>query len=135
HSCQYDLSILRLVGFAAFKIEGPECVAFWRVEWGVRAPVGEGRSVVDYQSLLLPRPLSRSDEILDRERAWAAGPCALGGNVADLWYSSHRQPKWVVSRSLKSVGANPRLSRMTSRRRYAGRASAGTCAGRCRKRR
>ncbi|WP_199699109.1 hypothetical protein [Oleomonas cavernae] len=27
-----------------------------------------------------------------------------------------RQPKWVVSRSLKSVGPTPPLSRMTSRR-------------------
>jgi hypothetical protein len=31
-----------------------------------------------------------------------------------------RQPKWVVSRSLKSVGPTPRLSRMTLRRWYGG---------------
>ena len=36
---------------------------------------------------------------------------------AAVW---RRQPKWVVSRSLKSVGPTPRLSGTTLRRQYAG---------------
>jgi hypothetical protein len=38
-------------------------------------------------------------------------------DFAAVW---RRQPKWVVSRTLKSVGPNATLSRMTSRQRYAG---------------
>ena len=60
----------------------PDGYTLLMVAASMRALVCERRSVLEYQSLLLtPRTLGRSDEVLDRERAWpAVGDKSLQNN-------------------------------------------------------